>query len=81
MGQKQEKKGQIEELVGDQNPGAQAPPMSKGERGKSKGDIRVGATAREAMEKSGYVRVIEGEEIRRDDPIEYFLPTRFAGTF
>ena len=27
------------------------------------------------MEKSRYFRVIEGEEIRRDDPIEYFLRT------
>ena len=25
------------------------------------------------MEKSRYVRVIEGEEVRRDDPIKYFL--------
>ena len=27
------------------------------------------------MEKSRNVRVIEGEAIRRDDQIEYFLPT------
>ena len=27
------------------------------------------------MEKSGCVRVIEGEEVRGDDPAEYFLPT------
>ena len=26
------------------------------------------------MEKGGCVRVIEGEEVRRDDPVEYFLP-------
>ena len=26
------------------------------------------------MEKGGCVRVIEGKEVRRDDPIEYFLP-------
>ena len=25
------------------------------------------------MEKSGCVRVIVGEEVRRDDPVEYFL--------
>ena len=31
-------------------------------------------TAREAMEKGGCVWVIEGEEVRGDDPIEYFLP-------
>ena len=27
------------------------------------------------MEKSRYVRVIEGEEVGRNDPIKYFLPT------
>ena len=32
------------------------------------------------MEKSRYVRVIEGEEVRRDDPIECFLPTRGVGS-
>ena len=26
------------------------------------------------MEKSSYVRVIEEEEVRGNDPIEYFLP-------
>ena len=25
------------------------------------------------MEKSGCVRIIEGEEVRRNDPVEYFL--------
>ena len=30
------------------------------------------------MEKSRYVQVIEGEEVRRDDPFEYFLPTGFG---
>ena len=29
------------------------------------------------MEKSRYAWVIEGEEVRGDDSIEYFLPTRF----
>ena len=28
------------------------------------------------MEESGYVRIIEKEEVRRDDPMEYFLLTR-----
>ena len=46
-----------------------------GERGSSKGDVRRGSTARRAMEKSRYVRVIEGKEVRGDDPIEYFLST------
>ena len=37
--------------------------------------------AREAMKKSRYVRVIEGVEVRRDDPIEYFFPTGVEGIF
>ena len=31
------------------------------------------------MEKGGCVRVIEGEEVRRNEPIEYFLPTGVNG--
>ena len=27
------------------------------------------------MEKGGCVRVIEGKEVREDNPIEYFLPS------
>ena len=46
----------------------------------SKGDVRRGATARGAMKKSGCVRVIEGEEVRRDDPVEYFLPAGVGST-
>ena len=46
----------------------------KGKSRRSKGDVRRGATARGALEKSGCVRVIEGEEVRRNDPVEYFLP-------
>ena len=48
------------------------PGVGKGERGRSKGDVRGGATARGVMEKSKYIRVIEGEEVKRDDLIEYF---------
>ena len=59
------------ELVGNQNPGHEASPQSQ--RGGSKRDARREATARRAIEKSRYVRVIE--EVTRDDPIEYFLPT------
>ena len=33
------------------------------------------------MEKSRYVRVIEGEEVRGDDPIKYSLPTEDISTF
>ena len=28
----------------------------------------------------GCVRVIEGEKVRRDDPVEYFLPAGVGGT-
>ena len=37
-------------------------------------------TARGAMEKARYVRVIEGEEVRRDDPVKYFVPLRVGST-
>ena len=33
------------------------------------------------MKKSRYVRVIEGEEVRGDDPIKCFLPTGVGSTF
>ena len=65
------------DLIGGQNQVLKHLPRArKGKRGGSKGDVRTGATARGAMEKSGCVRVIEGEEVRRDNPVEYFLPTR-----
>ena len=66
----------MEKLVGGQNPGPEAPPRSKKRREKrGKGDVRREATARGTMEKGGCVSIIEGEEVRRDDPVEYFLPT------
>ena len=40
-----------------------------------------GVTARGAMEKSRYVRVIGEEEVRRNDLIEYFLSTEVGSTF
>ena len=43
-------------------------------------DVRREATARGAMEKGGCVRVIEGEEVRRDDPVKYFLPEGVGST-
>ena len=55
------------------------PGARKGKRG-SKGDVRRGATTRGAMEKGGCVRVIEREEVRRDDPVEYFLPVGVGST-
>ena len=33
------------------------------------------------MEKGGCVRVIEGDEVKRDDPVEYFLPAGVESTF
>ena len=79
VGRKDRRERQLEELVGDQTSNPEAPPRSK--RGGSKGDIRGGATARGAMEKCRYARVIEGKEVRREDPIEYFLPTWVGSTF
>ena len=48
--------------------------------GGSKVNVKGGATTSGAMEKSRYVRVIEGEEVRKDDPVEYFLPTGVGST-
>ena len=47
------------------------PEARKSKRRGSKGDARRGA-----MEKGGCVRVIKGEEVRRADPVEYFLRGR-----
>ena len=87
-GKRSEREGQLVELVGDQNPSPEAP--SKSKRGESKGDVRGRATARRAMEKSRYVRVIErsqsqdqgqGKKVGRDDLIEYFLLRGVGSTF
>ena len=56
------------------------PGARKDKRGGSKGNVRRGRTARGAMGKGGYVRVIEGEEVRRDNPVEYFLPAGVGST-
>ena len=50
------------------------PGAIKGQRGGSKGNVSGGATARGAMEKSRYVRINDGKEVKKNDPIEYFLP-------
>ena len=55
-------------------------PGARKSKRRSKGYVRRGATARAAMEKGGCVRVIEGEEVRRDDPVKYFLPDGVIGT-
>ena len=52
----------------------------KGKRRGNKGDVRRGATSSGAMEKGECVRVIEGEEVRRNDPVKYFLPMGVRST-
>ena len=64
--------GQIEELVGDQNPGPEASPRSRKRRERRE---------QRRYPKGGYVRVIEGEKIRGDDPVKYFLPMGVGSTF
>ena len=49
-------------------------------RGGSKANVRGESTARGAMEKGGCVRVVEGEEIRKYNPVEYLLPAEIGGT-
>ena len=63
----------------DQNPSSEALPRSK--RGGSKGDVTRRVTARGVMEKSWYVRVIEGKKVTGDDSMEYFLPMGVGLTF
>ena len=66
---KDQREGRIEELVGGQNPGPEASPRSKkGQERREQKDVRTGA-----MEKGECVGVIDGEKVRRDDPVEYFL--------
>ena len=45
------------------------PETRKGKRGKNKGDVRRGATVKGVIEKGRRVGVIEGMEVRRDEPI------------
>ena len=56
------------------------PGAGKGERGGSKGNVREEATAIGAMEKGRCDRVVEEEEVRRDDPVRYFLSTGVGST-
>ena len=56
------------------------PGAGEGERGENKGYLWGRATSREAMEKSRYVKVVEREEVRRDDQVEYFLLTEVGST-
>ena len=52
------------------------PGARKGKKGKRKGDVRGGTTARGAMEKSGCVRVNEGEEVRGKTQSNTFSPRK-----
>ena len=71
-----EREGRIEELVSGQNPGPEAPARSeKRQEKREQGNVRRGE-----MEKGGCVRVIEGKEVRGDDPVEYFFPTGVGST-
>ena len=57
------------------------PGARQGEKEGSKENVRGGATARVVMENSWNVRVIEGEEVRGDDPIQYSHPTGIGSIF
>ena len=67
---------QIEELVGGQNQGPEAPPRSKTEQERREERI--------CQERSNVERWVcqghSGREVRRDDPVEYFLPTAGGST-
>ena len=71
-GKRLEREGQLVDLVGDYNSGPEAPPMSKRE-GRKK-DVRGGVTDRKVMEKSGYVRFIEGRRSKEMTQFNTFFP-------
>ena len=75
-GKRPEKEERLVELGGDLNPDPEGTPKIKMERERKKQrDVTGRETARGTTEKSSHVKVIEREEVRGDDPIEYFLPT------
>ena len=64
MGQKTEKEGRLEELVGNQKPGPEAPPMSKiGKERREQRKCQGRSDCHKQMEKSTYVRVIGREDM------------------
>ena len=80
-GERPEREGQTKELVDGQNPGTEALLRSKKRQKKrGKGNVRRGVPARGAMGKGGCVRVIEGNEVRRNDPVECFLTVGVGST-
>ena len=81
-GDRPEREGRIEELVGVQNSGPEAPPRSR-KRQENRGKRRCQERSdchRGAMEKGRCVKVIEEEEVRRNVPVEYFLPAGVGST-
>ena len=67
-GERPEKEGRLIELVGDQNTGSEAPPRSKiGRERKEHRRCQGRSTARGAMKKSRYVKVIEWEEVTQSN--------------
>ena len=57
------------------------PGAGKNKRERRKENVRLEATARKAMEKGRCVRVIEGEKVRGNDPMEYFLAAGVGSTY
>ena len=82
MGQKTgEREGQIEELLGGQHPGSEAPPVSKKEQERrEQRRCQERSDCQRNNVEGGCVRVIEGEEVRGDDPVKYFFPTGVRST-
>ena len=76
LGQKTGERGRLIELVGNQNPGFEAPPRSK--KGRERREQRRCQRRSHWQRSDGEELVchgIEGEEVRRDDPVEYFPTT------
>ena len=57
------------------------PGERKGVKEGSKRNVRGRATAEKSIDKNRCVRVIEGKEVRGDNPIEHFVPTGAKSTF
>ena len=53
----------------------------EGKKARSKGNVRKEATTKEAMGMGRSVGIIVGKKVRRDDAIEYFLPTGIRSVF
>ena len=71
-GERKEKKGQLVKLVGDQIPSPEAFPRCK--RGRSKGEVRRGATSRRAMEMGWSAESLRERRSKETTHIEYLFP-------